>query len=343
MASKIQRWCVSQTVKGSCIINVDDGLGNEGNATIPEGVYWCDPVYGTLATSAAPSLYGQLAYQVDQISSPNIVGSVSSVVTVLTYFKAISYAFTHATGDPVIEADGCTTEALRLWPAMSLGAYAATTGLFEGGGEYISVLYGCWSPQQGEYGSQQEDAENMGGNTRSFSGYSYGFRVGDPLLRRLIRFSALPEIRVYAGAQTTSPQYDYSFESHIWKYLSRGEMVRIYDDYSATHTYLTSAMTKTSTTAVVASVSGISAQTFAWIDGERVYVSSVDGGSLTLTIQRPNPVAHSAYAPVSTDRVATYVLDNDGGMANMGEFAASRRAYNQTRYDLDIPLLRTNF
>lgn len=342
MASKIQRWCVSQTVKGTATINLYDGT-TAFNITIPEGVYWCDPVYGTMATSAAPSLYGQFAYQINaNVTLSCTIDGVDTAGPAAYNFKGVDYNITGGAAAVYARPANCTTEGIRLLKALSLGAFKTATSTSYPAG----FMEGFWRPNQGEYGSQQEQYESMSGTVRSFSGVAYGFRIGNQLRKRVIRFSGLPQALVWSSGVV---QYgwgatigDFSFESNIWKYASRGESVRVYDDESATHTYLSAAMTATAVSASVASGSGISDNTMIWIDGEQVYVEG-GGGTTTLTVARPNPVAHSAYAPVSTDRVATYLLDNDGGQASMGEYAASRRAYNQTRYDLDVPLVRTVF
>ena len=341
MAGKVQRWCVSHTVKGTATIRVTDGVAN-ADTTIPEGVYWSDPVYGSLMTSVAPSLYGKFAYLLDANATAVCALTEASLGSVFYNFRTAKYTVTGGLGDWWVSAAGCTTEGLRLLKPLCLRPMNDTSVLLDG--EIISYTEGCWRANQGEYGSEQEQAENMGATTRSFSGYGYGFRIGEPLRRRLIRFSGLPHAFTWNTSITVynQSQFDYSFQSNVWNYLARGEMVRVYDDESATHTYLSAALTATATSVSVASGSGISNSTKIWIDGEPVIVTS-GGGTTTLKVERPFPVAHSIYAPVSTDRVATYVLDNDGGNANMGEFTAERRAYNQTRYDLDVPLLRTTF
>jgi hypothetical protein len=98
-------------------------------------------------------------------------------------------------------------------------------------------------------------------------------------------------------------------------------------------------MTATATTATVASTTGVVDDSPLWIDGELMTVTNVDS-STQVTVDRFNPVAHGKFAPVSTSFVATYALDNDGGNANAQGFSARRRAYNQDRFDVSIPLVR---
>jgi hypothetical protein len=193
---------------------------------------------------------------------------------------------------------------------------------------------------------------------RAWDGSAYGYRLGRPMRRALLSFQGLPAVSVWARGQVnggyqrevsgdhTPPYagYDYSFETNVWRHLVNGERVRVYSDREAVTTYITAAVGAQDTTIAVATGTGIDDEDVIWLDGEEMQVLG-GGGSGTLEVLRKpeNAVAHSAYAPVSKAHVATYVLDNDGGDTSMRDLAAQSRAYNQTRWDLDIPLLRTSF
>lgn len=332
MAGKIQLWCVSHTVKGTCTFRVSDGGGND--ITIAEGVYWTDPVY-TTSTIPTVCALAQTTIMLDsELGGTRTKAYTATSTPFASFYTAgidnttVTFAGTHANNT----AEG------RRW-LMRIGA----GNFVDIGSDEMGVMQGIWTPVQGEYGDQQEHPESLASVVRSYAGTAYSFRIGDPITSRLIKFSGLAERLVWAngysnaqGLQTSLS--DYSFETHVWNYLQRGEKVRIYDDKTATRTWLNAAMTTTSQTATVASGSGISDNTVIWIDGEKVYVVS-GGGTSTLTLARDNPIAHSVYAPVSTDRVATYVLHSD----DMGEYMPARRAHNQARYDLDVRLLKTTY
>lgn len=339
MALKYPRLALSHTVKGSCVVQVT----TYGQLTLPEGVYWTDYLYGS--TRLTPNLLGEFAGQIDDLTT------VSS--TAFSWANLVGKYSLHAVCDVSLELEfghANTTEEMRR-TAKRLGFNPLrTTDDLDGSGSFgeYGIIEGHWDCPRAEFSKLQEDQDKGNAATsESYSGYTYGFRMGDNLKRYLLRFQSVPEVYVYSRGQVQSGAtvedwpYDLSFESRVYQYLRRGEMVRLYADASATATYLTSAMTATAVTCVVQSATGIVLGDIIWVDGEEMTVEDVVG--TTLTVMRPNPIAHPAYAPVSKDFVATYVLDTDGGNVNMQEFAPARRAHNQARYDLDIALRRTRW
>ena len=78
-----------------------------------------------------------------------------------------------------------------------------------------------------------------------------------------------------------------------------------------------------------------------YVDGEEIGYTGSTGTTFTGLI-RNNPKAHSKYAPVCEDFVATYSLSESDGNVNLAEFAPRRRAPNQDRWDFEIPLERAS-
>lgn len=339
MALKYPRLALSHTVKGSCVVQVT----THGLLTIPEGVYWTDYVHGGVE-SIGTDLHGKFTAALDalvagsdtQFSYDNTVGKWG-IRTVSTH--AITLEFGNA---------NTTEEARRMAKRLGFNALRTSDPLDGSVTDLAGLIEGHWDCPRAEFSKLQEDQDKGNAATsEAYTGYTYGFRLGDNLTRYLLRFQSVPESYVYArgqvqgGADVGGYPYDLSFESRAYQYLRRGEMVRLYADAAATATFITGAMTKTSTSAVVQSGTGISIGDTIWIDGESMWVENKVG--TTLTVVRANPEAHPAGAPVSKDFVGTYVLDTDGGNVNMQEFAPARRAHNQTRYDLDIALRRTRW
>jgi hypothetical protein len=193
-----------------------------------------------------------------------------------------------------------------------------------------------------ETGDIDEKEEAFSSIVRLGGGGVYTADLGDPLPRRVVSLGALPGRivnRREPGADNASDSNDsLAFQKLVWRWASRGELLRYYADSAATITGLSAALAKNANTCTVLSATGIAANTAICIDGEWCEVTNV--GGTTLTLLRDQPVAHPKYAPVSTDFVGTYALDSDGGNVNMSSFGPARRAVNQDRWDLDIPLVR---
>lgn len=342
MASKIPLLCRSHSVQGVATIRFDiSGGGAAADLTVPEGVYWLDPVYGTSIASTIPSLWGKIGYLVNNHALyKDVVVALPNDST--TGFKRVAFTgVDDATGAQFVNAQfghaNTTVEGRRIAKGIGFDPLRTTD---DWDGTARGLAEGVWCPGIGEWGDQQEPKETGSVSGRTDGGLGWGLSVGQALRDAFIRFWALQEVLVWSRGQVQTPGFgsDYSFERHIWDYMTRAEKVRVYADRSAVATYLTAAMTETSLTAAVSSGAGIANGAKIWINGEQVQVLS-GGGTATLTVFRPNPELHDAFDPVSADHVATYILDNDGPVS-MPAWKTPRRAHNQARYDLDLPLLR---
>lgn len=342
MAVKLPRLCVSHTVRSD---SASLGIGNTTldflTSDLAIGRYWTDPVYSTgLVASGSPCLLGAVAALIDA-GSANVTGISKAYSSTSSPAWRASFAVDTA-GDfrfkPSTTSDPAALEIMRR-VGVDL-ANNSTQVIALGGSVVMPYALGIWDPDRGESGDTDEGWDGFGSVFRTVGGVVYTSDIGDALARRLISFNGL------SGSYTRNRPSDgatrYGFEFIIWPFLARGEFVRYYADRSATTTYLTSAMTATSTGAVVASRTGFSTNDAICIDGEWMVVTGGTGtGAGTLTVNRPDAVAHSNYEPVSKDFVATYALDETEGDVNRAGFTPSRRAVNQDRWDFDISLIRT--
>ena len=194
-------------------------------------------------------------------------------------------------------------------------------------------------------GAVDEKAEGFGAVVRLGGGAVITGDLGEPLLRRTVMLEALPggfvNMRQGAYDWTSTSESDQSFEHLVWRWASRGELVRYYADRGATNNYLAAAMTATASSCTLASGTGFTQGGHVCVDGEWMGITNVAGAVLTVT--RHNPVAHPKYAPSSTDFVGTYAMAMDGGNINARQFAPSRRAPNQDRWDMEIALVRASW
>lgn len=342
--AKIPDFCCSHTVKGTASIQMNGGTYT-GDILIPEGVYWTDPIYGLSATP--PNLGPRVGLEIDNAnSSTTVVGNYENNAQIYDTYTmcddaAVSLDFSHA---------NTSEEGRRIAKRIGLNPIGLTADFDNGGNErFHGLTEGYWyHPSRAEASKMQEDNEDgNAGYSESWSGFGFSFRLGSPARGYLLSMRSVAEEYVWSrghvqsGYDTSAYPYDLSFEARIWQHLARGEMVRIYTDRSATRTYTTAAMTKTSGSVTVNSATGIAIGDKVCIDGEWCYVSNVAGS--TLTLLRGNPVTHPSYAPLSKDFVATYCLATDDGNVNLRTFAPERRAINQARYDMDIALRRTRW
>lgn len=341
---KIPDFCCSHTVKGTASIQMNGGTYT-GDITIPEGVYWTDPIYGTSDTP--PNLGPRVVREIDNanasatsIDNYNVNQQVYDTYT-LCDDAVVSLDFGHA---------NTNAEGRRIAKRIGLNPIGLTATFDNSGNErFHGMTEGYWyQPSREEASKLQEDQDDgNAGYSESDSGFGFTFRMGNPARSYLFAMRSVPETYVWSrgqvqtGYNTASYPYDISFEARVWQYLARGEMVRIYTDRSATRTYTTGSMSTTTTAITVYSGTGISIGDKVCIDGEWCYVINKVG--TTLTLYRDNPVSHPAYAPLSKDFVATYCLATDGGNVNLRSYRPARRALNQARYDLDIALRRTRW
>lgn len=341
MAVKYPRLCVSHTVRAdNATIRVKSNTptNDATTAALTIGVYWTDPVYGTaLVSSTSPCLLGAVAAIVD--ASAAVVGTVGKAYSTASS-PAYRATFNCASGDFSFDPThaGSTTAGREILRRLGCDLGAASDNVTSGNARTMPFALGVWDPVYAEVGDTDEAWDGYGGFLRTVGGQVYTSNLGNTLARRLVAFGGL------SGSYTQDRPSDglarYGFARIIWPYLAVGERVRYYADRSAVTTYLTSAMTTTTATAAVADRTGISANDVVCIDGEWVTVTASGSGAGNLTVQRDNPVAHSANDPVAKDFVGTYVLDEGGGEVNRKGFAPKRRAVNQDRWDFEIPLVR---
>jgi hypothetical protein len=332
------------TSSGAIRVNEVAGGGGASTITVPAGRYWNDP---SISTSAASSdtinALDQLAYLVLGYGAGTVglyaSGSVS--VSGLTVVPKVAALFMSGADTlQILASNAATTDIGRKfleylgWDWYTDTA-ASNTPTAQGWAAYFR------SPLA-ESGNTDEMSESMSAVVRLGGGGVYTADLGDPLVSRVVSLAALPGRLVNQrepGADNSSDSADsLAFRKLVWRWASRGELIRYYADSASTITGLSAALAKNANTCTVLSASGISAGTAICIDGEWCEVTNV--ASTTLTLLRAQPVAHPKYAPVSTDFVGTYALDTDGGNVNMRSFKPSRRAVNQDRWDMDIPLVR---
>ena len=341
----------SHTVRGTCTVGFNRaGDGVADTITVPEGLYWNDPIYGS-SIALAYSLQGKVGSLLDTEEgatvwtiAPSGAGGSGGFVT---------WTETEGTGLSDITPATCNAEGKRILQRLGLSPSRVTTpvaGVWDGG-----APEGLWDT--GDNGGNYRAERNVtfpgmqrerGGVLVGFSGRAWPATVGTEEERRVIMLEAVPRVAVRdeVGAVNIGanggPNDDYTLFTLFWRWASRGELVRVYSDKDATKTYVTAAVTESATTISVASGTGLANDEVIWVDGERMLIIS-GGGSGTLTVERPNATTHPAGAPVSDAHVATYALDADGGNVNLLDFAPVRRAHNDPRYDVEIALVRAKW
>lgn len=336
-------FCASHTVRGTCTLGTIDGTGANSTVTIPEGVYWTD-----VATQghAASNLWSKVNALIDADDGGAYGMSVTCSAQSLGRYSMSWDASISSSGK--FRPAGANAEGLRVYQRLGVSRTTNSPVTFfqtvEGG-----PPYGVWTPgnRAEVMPSWTHTQGNSGTSGEAWGGKAWTFSVGEPSKRRLIQLNQVDRGRVKIedgsiNIGDVDTDNDYSFETLLWPYLARGEMVRVYSDRDVTATYLTSDVTATATTLPIALGTGIANGDTIWLDGERIYVVS-GGGTSTLTVERPDPWAHDAGAPLSLAHVATYVLDEDGGDVNIRGFTSQRRGSNQTRYDMSIALVQTKF
>ena len=330
----IPRFATSLTVASSATIFVDGTVTGSAAVTVAAGTYWLDQIYGT--TVAA--------------------GSLCALSALCTAIEAEGYACDKSftiKENCTVTLDPSSTRTIQIQPQNANTNAAGRDFLRRLGFNVVrnspaavattitsGSMIGIWNPDRGESGDIDETLDAYAAATRTSGGRAYATSFGIPLYRREVTFQGLGGTHTKQRAgQSPNGTATVAFESLLWEPLVRGELVRYYADSTATSTYLTVAMTATANELTVASTTGFAAAETIWVDGELMTCINVQSGTV-LEVDRYNPVAHSAYAPVSESFVATYALDNDGGNANAQGFSSKRRAHNQDRFDVVIPLVR---
>lgn len=318
--------------------------------TIPEGLYWTDPVYSNIGVGVSTDvcLLGRIAYLLTQITNTvdtntfeKSYGSAGSYSAGLRTFTLFTTALTDSLRWQMADS-ACTAEGRRTARRLGISQLAndPTAALICNTGRPIG---GIWQPDRGEAGDIDNVQTGFGSVHQAYDGTIYTTDVGEPMHSRVVTIDGLPAGYARTRARVldlAASGYDYSFESVVWPWISRGEMVRYYADASdATSTYLDTAMTATTTTAKINTAIITANNTPICIDGEWMLVTS-GANTTTLTVYRENPVAHVKFAPASTSFVGTFALAADGGNVNRSGYRPRRRALNDDRWDLNIALVQ---
>lgn len=332
--------CVSHTVRGTATIAVEQSAGID-TIVVPEGMYWTDPK-GLNSAKDLLKVFADLFF--DTFGAPNGLASSYSPTSITTnglgywaYYEPVGAFTDHKTyfGNALT-----TTEGRRLARRLGLPVLNDSTVL---NGDF-GVIEGVWSPSLAEFGSMQRPHyDGVGGLNPSWDGHVFPYSVGETLRRYKLRFDGLVEAEVWskglvqAGTNATN---HLALETVLFKHLRRGELLRLYENRDATSTYTTVAMTALSITCTVAA-SGYVTGDIIWVDGECMRVTGTSGGGVVLAVERDDPVAHPAYAPVSEAFVGTFALDESGGEVNIAGFDPKRREHYDSRQDVDITLVQT--
>jgi hypothetical protein len=340
----------SHTVRGTCTIGFTRAVdGAAATITVPEGVYWNDPVYSDTKTLAY-SLQGKVCSLLDAADGglADWTASPSAQFADTQWFEA-----GYGTGWSITPAT-CNAEGRRVLQRLGLSPTTATVAVAD---EFIGGLaHGLWCSlnRDGTAGRKERDTESFLGRHRTrggvlvgFSGAAWPATIGYAETRRAVALNTITRelvknetSRVNFGQESLDT--DFTLETTFWNWASKGELVRVYSDVSATRTYVTAAVTDTATTISVASGTGLANAETIWVDGEIMRIVS-GGGTGTLTVERPVPVSHPAGAPVSDAHVGTYSLDTDGGNVTLLDFAPARRSPSSPFYDVSIALVRANW
>lgn len=336
--AKVPRFACSHTITGACTFRVASSTTHD--LTVAAGTYWTDPIYSgawlRYVDLAAAACYGIEPPGIDDVIS-SYVDSDGDGVCVLGLSSAHELQFlSHAN----VTAEGKRLLArLGIPPGTAYPAAGALSVTTRG-------VLGAWGPNgRAESGSVNEVlAGETGSVSVSADGTAYAVYAADPQRSRLVVLQALAGQYVLRGSRAlgaSGAAADYSLQTHLYDVLCRGEKVRYYADRAATYTYLTSACSATESAITLASNTGANAGDVAIVNGESMALVQNTTGT-TWAVYRFAPVAHAAYEPVGMGGawVATYLLGEDGGNVNRGEFSPSRRAVNQDRWDVEISLVR---
>lgn len=346
--TKIPLLCCSHTVKGTATININaDAPVGAFNITVPEGRYWTDPFQtpgeGATPITSTTDLLARIAYLLDAATTGAGSAFTATVGAGLTYSNFYRGNLDDSASQVLWQFRGgnasTTTVGRKILKRIGVNQFADEAAATDYTVACPDTLGGIWSPDRGESGDVDESSDAFGGTNRSAGSVAYPYTYGDELPRRLVRMVSIPAV-LARWRDPGASEFDYSFENLIKPYLLIGERVRYYANRSSVITYLTAALTATATSASVKHTT-IATNDWICIDGEWCKVTA-GGGTTTLTLRRPNAVAHAIYSPVSDDFVATYALDGDGGNVSMRAWTPERPANYVDFWDIDIPLVRSS-
>lgn len=343
MTTKQPRLCGGIVVSGTCTISVLVGA-TPYTITIPEGTYWFDPVLTGIVTLASAGNLDALGVFTAALDAADAGGTYSQTYVSGDSTEMRGWAGTITRSAATFSIRGSnaatTTEGKRFLRFLGYDALRDETAAIALTSRLSPAI---WDPLRGEDGSP-EDVPDSNGVTVRTGGYAYSYDNGDPLLNRVVSIPAMraPSVKKRTDSVDAYLDINLSLESALWPWLNRGSPVRYWADKNATqNTYLDAAMTATATSFTLPTNSLLAGKTMVCVDGEWMVVK--DGiGTTTVGVYRgENPVAHSKYAPVSSDTVATYVLGESDGNINQSGFDPSRRAEYDDRWDVAISLART--
>jgi hypothetical protein len=345
MSAKQPRLVMGIYVGATCTINILGGASSL-TLTIPTGTYWVDPILSGIVTAASAGnidAVGVLTNLLDAADSgaTYTFAYASADSATISQMRAWGWTITRSTGTFSIRGANAGTNAegkrfLRFIGAdQLLDDTAALT-------QASHVSPAIWDPLRGEDGSPEEEPEGEATTVRTQT-VVYAFDIANQLLSRVVSFPALKALAVKRRSDSDDSSVDIpvNFETTMWPWLLAGNPVRYWADKNALqNTYLSAAMSATATSFSIPVNSAFPNKTMVCVDGEWMVVRG-GTGTTTVNVRRDNPVAHSKYAPVSSDFVGTYVIKEDGGNINGKGFRPKRRSEADDRWDFALALDRT--
>jgi hypothetical protein len=340
--SRQPRLCIGVVVVGTCTINVLDGGGNSRTLTIPPGTYWVDPLYSGIVASGTLDAVGILTQLLD---TADTTGTYTCLYASGTSGEMTGWGsqITRNTGTFNVRASnaGTNTDGRRFLQAIGFDQFGdMASGISNSSRGSLAIF----DPLRGENVNPDEVPKGFGVTVETEGGTAFTADLGSPLLARIISFPGLKASSTKRRFDSVGPlALALNFESTMWTFLTRGAPVRYWGDKNAVqNTYIAANMSATASSFTTPVNSVYADQTIICVDGEQMFVASGNGTTTTTVYRdRDKAVAHSKYAPVSTDFVGTYVLGTQGGNVNQGGFNPKRRADYDDRWDLDLSLVRT--
>ncbi len=347
----------SHTVNAGCTVGIRETDGvTSSTITVPRGFYWLDPTYGTtdggenVPCNLARVLRGLLLALDAAIDLDPSYGVATSIATLgnTPNLELINQAY----GGPGAEFEflpsTSSAEGKRLLGRFGLNTTIATE---VSASVVIGPPAGIWWPgARAERNISHPGVPSIIGSVfTGGGGAAFPHTVGDPMVRRMLTLETVERDRVQdeygrinSGVEDeASDVRDYTFRTLIWDWARRAELLRIYSDATAYRSCITTALDAETDTVDMTDTSGVGSGFVHWIDGEKVLVIGKTG--TTLTIKRPNPVAHPAGAPISSAHVGTYALAPTGGNINQLVFNPARNSYNSPNYGMEIALIETSW
>lgn len=348
MALKSPMLCASIYVSGSCTIRMGGSVTGLFTLTIPEGLFWCDPLVFPYPPLITPNASLLEAFSYFQYALDAAVGTspVCSYLAVAPSGEPNQTAYVATITDvgqtlTIYPGDSNTSDEGRRFLAF-LGfhgrvAMPASGGTIQGNG-YAAV----WRPSRYESGDIDEKRRGLMATAEMGGGNTATTDLGADVRGRVVTFAGLSGSCV----KQRGPVVDLTccpFESVLHPWSGRGNLIRYYEDVGAvSFSVLTSApLAATGATMSVPASAGFTSKKLC-VDGEWLATGTAPTGT-TLNIYRDNRVAeaHPYGSPISSAYVGTYVLAASGGNVDARAFAPERRGgENQDRWDMQVALTR---